>query len=141
MGTGVTSIGDYAFEGCFSLTSAYFQGNAPSIGDEPFYHIVTVYYLPGTTGWDDFSVNTSLPTALWLPQVQIGDASFGVQNNQFGFNIAWASGQTVVVEAAANLSNPNWIPVATNTLASDSVYFSDPHWTNYPARFYRLRSP
>ena len=32
-------------------------------------------------------------------------------------------------------------PLQTNTLSSDSLYFSDPQWTNYPARFYRLRSP
>jgi hypothetical protein len=73
--------------------------------------------------------------------LQTGDASFGVQNNQFGFNIAWTSGQTVMVEASTSLVNPVWQPVQTNALASDSVYFSDPQWTNYPARFYCLRSP
>ena len=50
------------------------------------------------------------PTALWKPQVQAGDASFGVRTNQFGFNIAWASGMVVVVEACANLDNPVWSP-------------------------------
>jgi hypothetical protein len=29
----------------------------------------------------------------------------------------------------------------TNTLAGGSFYFSDPEWTNYPSRFYRVRSP
>jgi hypothetical protein len=46
-----------------------------------------------------------------------------------------------VVEAATNLGNPAWIPMSTNTLTSGSSYFSDPEWTNHPARFYRLRSP
>jgi hypothetical protein len=55
--------------------------------------------------------------------------------------IAWASGQTVVVEACTNLANPFWFLVATNTLASDASYFSDPQSSNYPARFYRLCSP
>ena len=78
-------------------------------------------------------------TALWQPQVQTSDGSFGVRNNQFGFTINWASGMTVVVEACTNLANPTWTPMATNTLTSGSAYFSDPQWTNYPSRFYRLR--
>jgi hypothetical protein len=51
----------------------------------------------------------------------------------------------IIVEAATNLFNPVWIPVGTNTLpdivAGGAAYFSDPAWTNYPGRFYRLRSP
>jgi hypothetical protein len=97
----------------------------------------TVYYLPGTTGWDSTFGNR--PTVLWAPQVQTSDASFGVRTNQFGFNINWASGMTVVVEASTNLANPSWFPVGTNTLTDGTSYFSDPSWTNYPARFYRLR--
>ncbi|HWY32809.1 MAG TPA: hypothetical protein VNX46_18740 [Candidatus Acidoferrum sp.] len=64
-----------------------------------------------------------------------------MQSNGFGFNINWASGQTVVVEACTNLANTSWLPVQTNMLSGGSFYFSDPQWTNYPARFYRLRSP
>ncbi len=45
------------------------------------------------------------------------------------------------MEASASLTDPVWAPVATNTLTGGSAYFSDPEWTNYPARFYRLRSP
>jgi hypothetical protein len=100
----------------------------------------TAYYLPGTTGWSDFSTNTGLPTALWTPQVLTTASSFGVRTNQFGFNINWASGMTVVVEASTSLVNPTWHPISTNTLTSGSTYFSDPQWTNYTRRFYRLRS-
>lgn len=67
--------------------------------------------------------------------------SFGVRTNQFGFTIAWASGQVIVVEACTNLQNPTWSPVGTNTLTRGSSYFSDPQWTNHPGCFYRLRSP
>jgi hypothetical protein len=102
---------------------------------------VTIYYLPGSTGWDVLTLLTDFPTALWLPQMQTGGTNFGVQSNQFGFNINWASGQTVVVEACTDLANPIWSPVGTNTLTGGSSYFSDPQWTNYPSRFYRLRSP
>jgi len=90
------------------------------------------------TGWD---ATFDVPTALWTPQMQTSDASFGVRTNQFGFNINWASGMVVVVEACTDLVNPTWFPVQTNTLTADSCYFSDPAWTNYPGRFYRLRSP
>ena len=46
-----------------------------------------------------------------------------------------------MVEASENLASPVWSPLQTNTLISDLLYFSDPEWTNYPGRFYRLRSP
>jgi len=77
---------------------------------------------------------------LWNPQVQ-NDASFGVQNNRFGFNITGTSNLVIVVEASTNLANPIWSPVATNTLTGGTSYFSDPQWTNYPGRFYRFSSP
>jgi hypothetical protein len=129
-----------AFYSCTHLTGIYFRGNAPVIAPDalvgsPF----TVHYLPGTGGWG--STFAGCPTALWLPQIQTGDSSFGVRTNQFGFNINWASGQTVVVEACTNLTNPTWAAIGTNTLTGDSFHFSDSQWTNYPARFYRLRSP
>ncbi len=73
--------------------------------------------------------------------MQANDASFGVRSNRFGFNINWASGMVVVVEACTNLANSTWSPVQTNTLTGGSCYFSDPQWTNYRSRFYRLRSP
>ena len=100
---------------------------------------VIVYHLPGTTGWG--ATFAERPTALWQPQVQNSGATFGVRSNQFGFTINWASGRTVVVEACSNLASPTWSPVSTNTLSNGSSYFSDPQWTNHPARFYRLRSP
>jgi hypothetical protein len=140
----VTSIGGYVFYSCPSLNWVYFQGNAPSVGG-PYVFLqdnnVMVYYLPGTTGWSGFHTDPDVPTALWTPQIQTSNASFGVLTNQFGFNINWASGQTVVVEGCTNLTNPIWLPIATNTLASGTFYFSDPQWTNYPGRFYRVHSP
>ncbi len=99
----------------------------------------TGYYLPGTTGRGTWFGGR--PTVRWFPQVQTSDTSFGVQATQFGFNITWASGRGIVVEACTNLANPIWSPVQTHTVIDGSTYFSDPQWTNYPARFYRLRWP
>jgi hypothetical protein len=54
----VQYIDDFAFQDCTLLREVYFQGDAPSvsgfgsrifIGDQ-----VNLYYLPNTTGWDDF---------------------------------------------------------------------------------------
>jgi hypothetical protein len=97
--------------------------------------------LPGTTGWG--AVFDGLPTAPWfLPNPQILDhsASFGVGANGFGFTISWATNASVVVQAATNLANPVWLPVSTSTLTGGTNYFSDPQWTNYPERFYRVTS-
>jgi hypothetical protein len=123
------------------LTAAYFKGDAPSADSSVFAgdNNVTVYYLLGTTGWG--ATYGGRPAVLWNPQAQTGDGSFGVQNNQFGFNIAGSSGLVIVVEASTNLSNPVWTPISTNTLTGGTSYFSDPQWTNYSSRFYRLRSP
>jgi hypothetical protein len=139
----VTTLG--WFGDCSSLRSVYFEGNAPGQGNGipllSFLKNATAYYLPSTTGWAGYFQVPSLSTALWLPQTQAGDGEFGVRTNRFGFNINWASGQTLVVEACTNLSNPVWQPVQTNTLISGMAYFSDPWWTNYLRRYYRLRSP
>lgn len=145
----LTSMGEYMLFNCPNLSSVYFDGNAP--GSDSFQfdtgptlfesdNNLTLYYLPNTTGWDIFSELTDVPIALWFPQIQTGDGNFGIQTNQFGFNVNWASGQTVIVEACTNLSNPDWQPIQTNLLTSNSMYFSDPQWTNYPARFYCIFS-
>jgi hypothetical protein len=78
---------------------------------------------------------------LWNPQVQTGDATFGVRTNRFGFTITGTASLVIMVEACTNLANPTWFPVQTITLTGGPSYFSDPRWTNYAARLYRLRSP
>jgi hypothetical protein len=69
------------------------------------------------------------------------EPSFGIHSNQFGFTISWATNASIVVQACTNLVNQSWIPVATNALSSGTNYFSDPQWTNYPSRFYRISRP
>jgi len=139
----VTSIGEYAFAYCYSLAGVYCEGSAPTVGSNAFYYSpATVYYLPGTINWDPTLGGS--PTALWFlpnPLILCSGLSFGMQTNGFGFTISWATNIPVVVEACTNLANPLWSPVGTNTLTDGSSYFSDPQWTNYPARLYRLRSP
>jgi hypothetical protein len=137
----VTNIGAAAFSYCYSLTNIYFRGNAPSAGGNCFYDATnaTVYYLPGTTGWD--TTFGGRPAVLWNPSIQTANASFGVRTNRFGFNVTGTINIPVVVEACTSPASASWTSLQTCTLTNGLIYFSDPQWTNYPARFYRLRSP
>jgi hypothetical protein len=69
------------------------------------------------------------------PQIIVGDAGFGITSNQFGFNLAGAFGQTIIVEASANLVD--WTPLFTNSVVVSPEHFSDSAWTNHPWRYYR----
>jgi len=145
-GLPVTRIGYYAFFYCTRLTSVHFRGDAPpglvSSGVFNGTPDARVYYLPGTGGWG--TPFGSRPTALWVlpnPLILSFGPTFGVGTSGFGFIISWATNLPVVVEACTNLANPNWSPLATNTLTGGWSCFSDPQWTNHPNRFYRIRSP
>ena len=139
----VTTIADEAFAVCANLAGAYIKGNAPALtgpGDVFYYSSnVTVYYLPGTIGWAP--AYAGRPTMLWNPQAQTTDGSFGVGQNRFGFNIAGTAGIPIVVEACTNLVARSWVSLQSGTLTNGLVYFGDPQWTNYPGRYYRIRSP
>jgi hypothetical protein len=139
----VTNIGSSAFT-FSSISGFYFKGSPPWVSG--FYAFsgltnATVHYLPGIAGWEYFPYG-SCSMAQWLlpcPLILNNSPSFGVKTNMFCMTISWATNIAVVVEASTNLIN--WQPVQTNTLTAGSAYFSDPQWTNYPGRFYRLRSP
>jgi hypothetical protein len=138
--SGVTNIGGAAFEGCYVLGSVLFMGNAPS-GTSWLTYVFsgdtnTVYYLPGTTGWGP--TFGGQPTALWNPRMETGDGAFGVRGNEFGFNITGTTNIPIVVEASTNLAGGAWVPLQTGVLTNGLLHFSDPNWTNYPARFYRI---
>jgi hypothetical protein len=139
----VASIWMWAFGHCSNLTKAYFEGNAPNADNTIFLgESGTAYYLPGASGWS--STFGGWPTALWYqtnPMILGRGYGLGATTNRFGFTISWATNAPVVIEACADLSAPVWMPVVTNTLSSGTNYFSDPNWTNYPSRFYRIRSP
>jgi hypothetical protein len=136
----VTNISDFAFYNCTNLTSVYFGGNAPTVGTLIFlFDNVTLYYLPGMTGWG--ASFAGVPAVLWNARAQTTDAAFGVRTNRFGFNITGTSGIMIVVEANTNLSGSGWQPLQALTLSGGTAYFSDAQWANYPTRLYRIRSP
>jgi uncharacterized repeat protein (TIGR03803 family) len=71
--------------------------------------------------------------------ILVADGNFGVRSNRFGFDYTGPVGPAIVIQAIADLASPTWIPLATNTLTTGTAYFSDPQWTNFPPRFYRLQ--
>jgi hypothetical protein len=149
----VANIDDWAFSHCSSLKSVYFQGNAPSLGAGVFWTVfydpdgtviiftdpAFVYYLPGTTVWGP--TFGGLPAKLWNPLIQASGPSFGVHNNTFAFNVIGTTNIPIVVEASTNSASAAWTALQTCTLTNGLIYFSDLAWSNYPARFYRIRSP
>jgi hypothetical protein len=139
---GVKTIGDAAFGRCLNLTNVYFLGNSPDYGQtEPFIETTNAiaYYLPGTSGWN--STFAGQPAFLWNPTIQTGDGGFGVQNNQFDFNIVGTTNIPIAVEASTDLTNPNWIRLQSAALTNGQLRFSDQDWMNHPNRFYRITTP
>jgi hypothetical protein len=142
----VSNIGGAAFGDCGNLTGVFFAGNAPN-ATEPFEEdnsALATYYLPGTTGWSlgiwGYPSSGDPPALLWNPVIQTG-AGLGVWSNQFGFNITAGTNLPVEVEACTNLANPVWMPLTNVALTNGAFQFSDPQWTNYPARYYGLGFP
>ena len=103
----VIYIGDNAFQGCYKLTAAYFSGNAPFVGLDvlPLNNNATVYCFQGKAGWGASFAN--LPTAILAPPVE--------------------PTTTLVLQATTDLTNPIWVPVATNGVVQSG-----------PQQFYRL---
>ena len=126
----------------------FFQGNAPSYDHFNTYGVFgnggstpIIYYLPGTTNWGaTWGAYYGRQTMLWNPQAQTGDGYFGIQSNQFAFNITGTTNIPIVVEACTNLGNA-WVPLQSMSLTNGSFYFSDSQWMNFPGRLYRIRSP
>jgi hypothetical protein len=123
---GLKTIGPEAFAICSGLTNVYIDGDAPAIGSSPFLgDLATIYYLPGTMGWD-------------APQLQSSGSNFGIMTNRFGFAITGPNGIGAAVQACTNLSNPTWATAGNFTITNGSFYYSDPQTRFFPARFYRL---
>lgn len=78
---------------------------------------------------------------LQVPPISIitSDGSFGLTNGTFGFGVSAAEGLNLIIEGSTNLTD--WFPLQTNVVGLTPLFFSDSQWTNYPARFYRIRSP
>jgi hypothetical protein len=143
MGT-ISHIGDDAFYGCSNLKTISFlgpmgygmQGPPPNLGTDVFYgdRKATVFVMNPQAGWEAYY--GGLPTQYsfnpFWPQIFFA----GVGTNGFGIDASPGGLNGLVVEACTNLAHPTWFPVLTNETGPQ---FTDPEWTNYPCRFFRLR--
>ncbi len=145
----LTVIDANPVENCPSLSEVFFMGNGPKgLSGTPGEGLVfsdnpnaTVYYLAGTSNWSGLTELTGVKAVLWNPLIQTGNGNFGVQNNQFGFDITGTPAIPIVVEASSNLANPVWTRLTNVTLTNGLFHFSEPAQPNTPARYYRSGSP
>ena len=68
----VTTIDDWTFAQCNNLNALYFLGNAPMLGGSYIFYSdngngLVAYYLPGTTGWEEFTAATGVRAVPWAP--------------------------------------------------------------------------
>ena len=67
--------------------------------------------------------------------------SAAVETNAFQFNVEWAGGQTLKVQASARLDEPFWEDVGTYATVNGSCVVRDTNWVNGSQRTYRMVSP
>lgn len=136
----VASLGVGVFGDCSSLYGVYFTGAVPSLGSDSGADMfaaagdVTVYHLSTSSGWG--SMFCGATAEQWKP----GIVSLTTTASSFGFTGEWASGQTVRVQACTNLANPVWVNVSTNLITGGAFSFTDPDWSAYSHRYYRIVS-
>jgi hypothetical protein len=102
----ITSIGDWAFGGCTSLASLYFNGNAPSLSGASVFSGVpgTIYYLQGATGWTNpFSSNNIPIVAFSIPTITSSIAN--LISNAPTLTIAGTGFNTIAANNTVTLSS------------------------------------
>lgn len=137
----VTTLQPQIFLNCPELRGIFFKGNRTAGFSSGFVinSTPTLYYLPGATGWG--TTFGGRPVLLWNPLMAASDPSFGVGPGGFSFTITGTTNIPIVVEAATNLSEADWVALQSLNLNNGTHYFSDPEWTDHAARLYRIRSP
>lgn len=125
---------DYSVLKCLDPADGYYSYSALVLTNNELFG--TTFFGGAKRGGVVFGL-TIVPQVLPPPQI-LFDGNFGIQSNVFGFDVLGASNEIAVLEACSDLSTAVWLPIQTNTLDGNPDYFSDPGWTNFPARFYRV---
>ncbi len=115
---GVTSIGDYAFYGCTSLTSVTIGSGVTSIGDYAFYYctsLTSVTIGSGVTNIDDYAFSWCSS----LTSVTIGSGVTSIGSYAF----SWCSSLTSVTIPDSVTSIDDWAFYECNSLKG--VYITD----------------
>lgn len=136
---GVTVID--GFWNCPELKTIEFYGDRPVLEPDTIgwgSPELSIYYLPGTSGWStSFGGRT---TVLWLPRLSREGTRAGSPGSDFGFEIDWAVGKRVVVEARGDFGIGEWETVGTVTVPeSGLVEFRETEMVDRGGRFFRLR--
>ena len=144
--SGPNIVGEYTTSGVPVNSNLISTGALSDVGIAPNGNILVLHY-----GWgssiDEFDTNgnllvQSLTSGTEWPYAMVccSDAAgnpktatngFGVATNGFLFSVTGQANQTVVIEACTNLPSTNWLPLQTNFLGANPIYFSDANWSNY----------
>jgi hypothetical protein len=92
----------------------------------------------GTATASNFSASAVISGPALL-SIATNSGSIGFTNGVFGFSISGPVGSNVVIQTTTDLRN--WIPIQTNQLGSEALYFSDPQSITNRQRFYRAVLP
>jgi hypothetical protein len=138
VGSGVTNIANYAFDGCNELEGVYFLGNAPGGGNSEVVYVeqnTTNYYLPATSGWSN--TYSGYPAVPWNPFPALGITTYSNQPVLF-FPVPApfpaSIGTNYVMQMTTNLASGKWVTV------TNSVTFIGIQVTNTPGpAFFRLQ--
>ena len=159
-GDTVFLIGKYDFTASPNSVSLWINPSTSTFGSvsEP-----TTGSLSANTGTDGFAIDrfnmrqntaTSVPAAMQWDELRIGSTWTDVTppprpllsdlrklaNGAFQFAYTNSSARSYSVYASTNLID--WAPLGAATLVAPGLYqFTDPAATNFPQRFYQLRSP
>ena len=154
IGTGLTSIVSGAFQQCYALAGVYFRGNSPAINNDTSVFAgdssPIAYYSPKTTGWG--AIFDGIPTATWNPVIvatnspMISAGTAKSVGGAFQFSFTGTSGASFTIFSTTNLALPfnqwtNLGAAAESPSGSGQFTFTDPHATNNPSGYYRVRSP
>ena len=99
IGSGVTSIGNHAFDGCSALTTVTISDSVTSIGDYALSEcsaLTDVYYDGTAAQWYEVSVGSYNTPIMGEATIHASDAAF---NGMCGANLTWTLKNTVLTIA------------------------------------------
>jgi hypothetical protein len=133
IGSGVTSLGYMALDGCNRLNEILFKGAPPQNNPTALGSSATIYYLPEYASvWPpQFG---GLHTALWAPKV-----AFATRSTANSFRFGWTGTGTVPmnVQRTTSLTQGTWTTIAAGVSLGDFTDFNPPQGT----AFYRAVLP
>lgn len=135
---GLSTVNNFAFRNVPNLMRTYFTGNRPTeyAGIFDATTNVTVYRLPGSTGWG--ALYADRPVVTWDPEfasiTSMGDT------NQLSIISSGVDQLPVGVETTTNLFTGPWTRLFSTNF-SGALTYNIPADPNAPERFYRIFGP